>query len=253
MPVPYLRSLTAAERSQKANQHLAAYLAFIAGAANAGGFLALNQYTSHMSGIVSAMADNIALANISLLLDGLGALVSFIAGSAASAILINWAGRRELRSKYAAPLLLEAALLVCFGLLGANLEQREWLFVPLTISVLCFVMGLQNAMVTKISRSEIRTTHITGMVTDIGIELGKLLYWNGGDQHTGQPRIVANRAKLMLLSVLVGLFFVGGIIGALGFKHIGFSSVLPLAVILAVLALVPVSDDIRNRLQGLKP
>ena len=39
-----------------------------------------------------------------------------------------------------------------------------------------FHHGLQNALITKLSRAEIRTTHITGIVTDIGIELGKLLY-----------------------------------------------------------------------------
>ena len=36
-------------------------------------------------------------------------------------------------------------------------------------------MGLQNAIMTKISKAEIRTTHMTGVVTDIGIELGRLL------------------------------------------------------------------------------
>lgn len=48
--------------------------------------------------------------------------------------------------------------------------------VPLTVALLCFVMGLQNAMITKISKAEIRTTHVTGLVTDIGIEIGKSLY-----------------------------------------------------------------------------
>jgi uncharacterized membrane protein YoaK (UPF0700 family) len=65
--------------------------------------------------------------------------------------------------------MLEALLLLCFGLLGANLEQHRWLFVPATVALLCFAMGLQNAMITEISKAEIRTTHVTGLVTDIGI------------------------------------------------------------------------------------
>ena len=44
--------------------------------------------------------------------------------------------------------------------------------------VLCYIMGLQNAVITKISNAEIRTTHITGLVTDLGIEIGKMLYLN---------------------------------------------------------------------------
>jgi len=66
MPVPYLRRLTGKERSQKANRQLALFLAFIAGAVNAGGYLAVRQYTSHMTGIVSAMADNLSLGRIVL-------------------------------------------------------------------------------------------------------------------------------------------------------------------------------------------
>ncbi|HZD45747.1 MAG TPA: DUF1275 domain-containing protein, partial [Acidobacteriaceae bacterium] len=58
MPLFYLRRLTGSKRTESANRHLARYLAFIAGAANAGGFLAVRQYTSHMSGMVAAMADN---------------------------------------------------------------------------------------------------------------------------------------------------------------------------------------------------
>ena len=59
MPIQYLRRLTSPQRTDDANRRLGQSLAFVAGAANAGGFLAVKQYTSHMSGIVSAMADDI--------------------------------------------------------------------------------------------------------------------------------------------------------------------------------------------------
>ncbi len=193
MPILYLRKLTGKERSPGSNRQLACYLAFVAGATNAGGFLAVHQYTSHMSGIVSAMADNLALGSLWLMLDGLGALLSFLAGAACSAVLVNWGRRERLQSEYALPLMLEAALLVCFGLLGSNLEHHEWLFVPATVMVLCFIMGLQNALVTKLSNAEIRTTHVTGMVTDIGIELGKLFYWNLSRADSNKPPVLANR------------------------------------------------------------
>ncbi|WER47913.1 DUF1275 domain-containing transporter [Cupriavidus sp. WKF15] len=248
MPILYLRRLTGKERNPGINRQLACYLAFVAGATNAGGFLAVQQYTSHMSGIVSAMADNLALGSFWLMLDGLGALLSFLAGAACSAVLINWARRERLHSEYALPLMLEAALLVCFGLLGGNLEHHEWLFVPATVMVLCFIMGLQNAMVTKLSNAEIRTTHVTGMVTDIGIELGKLFYCNLSRADPGKPLVLANRHKLRVLITLVALFFAGGVIGALGFKHVGFSATLALAALLVALAAVPVLDDVRLHL-----
>lgn len=249
MPAHYLRTLVHRERSQKANRHLAGYLAFIAGAINAGGFLIVHQYTSHMSGIVSSMADGLVLGQSMAVVSGLSALISFVLGAGCAAVIINWGRRRQLRSKYALPLLLEAVLLVSFALLGEALGRGHWLFAPLMVALLCFIMGLQNAMVTKISNAEIRTTHITGMVTDIGIELGKLLYWNGS---RAEFPVVANRSKLALLATLVFLFFVGGIVGAIGFKQLGVSSALVLAAMLTVLAAVPLSDDLGYRLRRLR-
>jgi uncharacterized membrane protein YoaK (UPF0700 family) len=215
----------------------------VAGAANAGGFLAVGQYTSHMSGVVSSLADNLALGDIVFLIAGLSSLLAFTAGAALSAVLINFGRRADLHSQYATPLLLEALLLLLFGLLGAHLEQHRMLFIPATVGVLCFVMGLQNAMVTKISNAEIRTTHVTGLVTDIGIELGKLFYWNS--VIPGHAPVRANRSKLRLLSSLLGMFFLGGLAGALGFKHLGFIATVPLAAVLATMAIVPAIDDLR--------
>ena len=244
MPAQYFRALTGKDRNSEANKQLGFSLAFIAGATNAGGFLAVKQYTSHMSGVVSAIADQTALGDVSLVLAGIGSLISFILGAACSAVLVNWGGRRRLNSQYASPLLLEALLLLCFGLLGSHLALREALFVPLTVVLLCFIMGLQNAMITKLSGAEIRTTHMTGIVTDIGIELGKLFYWNFAAVTDWENKVRADRGRLRLLASLLGMFFAGGLVGAFGFKKIGFVATVPLAVILVVLAVVPVLDDL---------
>ncbi|MDZ4332054.1 YoaK family protein [Pseudomonas sp.] len=243
MPIRYARNLTGRTRSAAANRHLGFALAFVAGAINAGGFLAVQQYTSHMTGIVSAMADNIALGAYGLVWSGLGGVLSFLLGAACSTVMINYSRRRQLHSEYALPLLLEAALLLCFGFLGASLAQITGLFVPLTVMLLCFIMGLQNALITKLSRAEIRTTHITGIITDIGIELGKLFYWN----RTRGPdiaRVMADRQRLRVLSLLALYFFLGGVIGALGFNHLGYIATVPLALLLVLLASVPALDDL---------
>jgi uncharacterized membrane protein YoaK (UPF0700 family) len=247
MPVLYLRRLTGRERSQAANRQLAYFLAFIAGATNAGGYLAVRQYTSHMSGIVSSMADSVAVGELGLAAAGLSALSAFIAGAACTALLVNWGRRRRMESEYALPLLLEAGLLICFGLLGRHFEQYRWLLVSSTVALLCFTMGLQNAIITKISHAEIRTTHVTGMVTDIGIELGKAMYWNGPARAEERQRVTPDMDKLWLLARLVGLFFIGGVFGAMGFKHVGFVATVPLAFVLLLLAMVPVMDDLRHQ------
>ncbi|MDZ7631637.1 MAG: YoaK family protein [Gemmatimonadaceae bacterium] len=154
--------------------------------------------------------------------------------------------RRGLRSAYAQPLLLEALLLLIFGILGVQLAHLHAAFVPITVALLCFTMGVQNAVITKISGAEVRTTHVTGIVTDIGIELGLLLYINRRES-APYPRVKANRARLRTLLILLVAFFVGGVLGALGFQRVGYAATVPLAAVLLLLTLVPVVDDLRAR------
>lgn len=241
MPLFYLRRLTGSQRTESANRHLARYLAFIAGATNAGGLLAVGQYTSHMSGIISAMADNLAVGSLPLVFSGLLAVASFLFGALLTTLLVRWARSHELESEYALPLLLEAALLVVFGTTGRVFAGGHVLD---TVILLCFTMGLQNAIITKISNAVIRTTHLTGMVTDIGIALGRII----SALHRGELELApeAETAKLRLLSSLIVLFFMGGLIGALGFNHLGFFFTLPLAAALLLLAVMPVVDDVQR-------
>jgi len=91
----YLRALTGPHRTDISNRRLGRALAFVAGAVNAGGFFAVGQYTSHMSGIVSALADNAVLGDVALVLAGTISLLAFFVGAATSAILINWGRRRR--------------------------------------------------------------------------------------------------------------------------------------------------------------
>ncbi|EEE07299.1 TPA: DUF1275 domain-containing protein [Burkholderia multivorans] len=251
MPAQYFRSLTGKHRSAAANRQLGFSLAFVAGATNAGGFLAVKQYTSHMSGVVSAIADQAALGDIRLVLAGVGSLASFLVGAGCSAMLVNWGRRRSLQSQYVLPLLAEAALLLLFGLLGSHLALWEAFFMPVTVILLCFIMGLQNAMITKLSGADIRTTHMTGIVTDLGIELGKLFYWNRSNANVQAQAVIANRAKLRIHGAMLASFFVGGLAGAIGFKHVGYVSTVPLAAALVTLAIVPVVDDVLEYLYRL--
>lgn len=240
------RPLSGRTRTARNNLWLSLVLTFVAGAANAGGFLAVQQYTSHMTGIVAHMADSIALGAYHAALSGLGGLLSFIMGSACTAIMIGYARRHRLESEYAMPLLLEAALLMLFGALGARLQALpSLLFIPMTVVLLCFIMGLQNAVVSQLGGAQIRTTHVTGIVTDMGIELGRLLYWNRTDLGDERRKVRANRRHLVMLGALLLCFFVGGVVGAVAFNTIGYVFTAALALILVTLATAPVLLDLR--------
>ncbi len=245
MPSQYLSKLTGQHRTAKLNLHLGMTLAFVAGAINAGGFLAVKVYTSHMTGIISMMADDLALDQPGLALWGLMALLSFVAGAACCAILVNWARRKDLHGRYAIPLLLEAVLLLVFGAMGAQSDRFNDWFIPLTVSALCFLMGLQNAVITKISNSEIRTTHMTGIVTDLGIELGKMFYWNSPQSRSDLQPVAANQHRLFTLSLMVLMFFTGALAGAWGFKAYGHAIATAMAVFLLIISWFPVMKDLK--------
>lgn len=245
---PLIRGWTAVDRTTQANVRLGAALSFVAGAANAGGFLAVGQYTSHMTGQLSSIADHLVLGNLALAVAAAGAITAFVGGAMSTALLVNWGLRRRLHSAYGLPLMLESVALLVFGLFGAAIDLLAPLFVPMTVVLLCFIMGLQNAVITKISRADIRTTHVTGLLTDIGIELGKLVYVNRAPAPgAAVAPVLANRQRLRIHGLLVACFFVGGMAGALGFKFAGFVSTIPLALGVLLLALRPVLQDLRAR------
>ncbi|MEZ5644378.1 MAG: YoaK family protein [Burkholderiaceae bacterium] len=235
-----IRGFTAVQRTPQADLKLGTVLAFVAGAANAGGFLAVGQYTSHMTGMLSSLADNLVLGQLIMAAGGLASVLAFLLGAMSTAWIVNWGMRRHLRSAYGLPLLIEATLLLVFGLFGAAMSLWHTVFLPVTVVLLCYMMGLQNAVITKISQARIRTTHVTGLVTDLGIELGKLLYVN---RHPERQPVRADRERLRVHAQLVLGFLAGGISGAFGFKHLGYISTVPLAAILLLLVLRPLLDD----------
>jgi uncharacterized membrane protein YoaK (UPF0700 family) len=244
--IPGLRHALSVQRSSSANWRLGVLLAFVAGAINAGGFFAVGQYTSHMTGMVSSMADNISLGHWSLVVMGIGSVAAFMAGAMSTVWLVHWSLQRGFQAAFGFPLLIEALLLLMFGLFGSAIDAWGHGMVPSTVLLLCFIMGLQNAVITKISRAEIRTTHLTGLLTDLGMELGKLLYINQPSRPLRAP-VMANRERIRVHTSLVVSFLLGGITGAVGFQRGGYGFTVPLAALLFMLTARPVWHTLSHR------
>ena len=242
-----LRYLTHRHRTPSSNLTLGLLLALNAGAVNAGGYIVLQRYTSHMTGFASQVSDGVILRDFTMVVASAAAIVSFTVGAAATAILVNFSRRIRARSIYALPLLLEAALLLPFGVLGtATLSWQTPFAAPATVLLLCFMMGLQNAIGSKTSAGSVRTTHMTGNITDFGMELGKMLYWNRRalPEHA---RICADLPRLKRAGGLLLSFVLGGMAGAAGFQSIGFIFVTPFACLLFALAWMPARADFSRR------
>lgn len=237
-----IRQISGRRRSETGDRRLGVTLAFVAGAVNAGGFLAVGVYTSHMSGMVASFADDMVLGHYILAVLALTYVLCFFLGAVTSSVLVNWARLKRLHSEFALTLGLEALLLLVFGLLAAGLVGDISLSAPLTIGLLCYIMGLQNSLMTKLSHAEIRTTHMTGVVTDLGIEAGRFLF---GQATHADSRFHPKKAQLLVS--LLAAFAGGGLVGAFGFSHLGFVTVLPFSALLGLIATVPILDDLSRR------
>ena len=229
-------------RDGGADRRLAWSLAGIAGALNAAGFYAVGVFSSNMTGNVSSLADHLALADLAAAVPYLGLVATFVAGAAVSAVLINAGRRRGMARIYALSILAEAALLT--GLASADLWLTGAGRAALLAYGLSFLMGLQNAVVTRISNARVRTTHVTGMVTDIGIELGNLLDLalldrasrrRGPGGHDGEAEY--NADKLLLHGITVLSFLAGGVFGVLAYRKLGALFLFGAAMLLFLLAL----------------
>lgn len=225
----YLKKLISKHRSQKLNENLGLILAFIAGYINAGGYFIVQQYTSHMTGILSISADEIALGHYTIGLIMLGFIFCFIFGASITTIAVIKARDNNLHSQFAFPLLLEAILLIVIVIFNL-LYLGESFVIPATIASLCFLMGLQNALITKASTAIIRTTHITGMTTDLGIELGRAFL----SREKSSKEF--NKKKAWLHAIIITAFFVGGFIGAIATSNTKSIGLLPIAGLLILIS-----------------
>jgi uncharacterized membrane protein YoaK (UPF0700 family) len=219
-------------RTPEADRNLALSLAAVAGALNTAGFYAVGLYASNMTGNVSAISDRAGAGELALAVQAMLLVVLFILGSASSTLLIRRRRRKDDLGAYAYSVGAEAILLVAVGLLV--LPLRDPARSHALVLGLSFILGLQNAAVTKISEARVRTTHVTGMITDIGIELARWLDRGASD---GGRLKAHDPARLQLHLLTVGAFLAGGVVGVVAYRLVGVALLFAAGAILAGLAL----------------
>jgi uncharacterized membrane protein YoaK (UPF0700 family)/anti-anti-sigma regulatory factor len=219
---------------------LAITLAWIAGCTNILTLLTCQTATSHVTGTASNLAIHVVGREWAAAAFAVFLLMAFLIGAATSGALIEIGRRRGWESIYVLPMLTQAILLLAFSL-------EVELFVPhgrldgaalwMTTGIASAAMGLQNATITRISGGVVRTTHLTGVLTDLGSELAVLLI-KLRDVATRQHRRTVRQAiaamrssqpvrRLALLASIIGSFCLGGAVGAFSYQHLARYSMLP--------------------------
>jgi uncharacterized membrane protein YoaK (UPF0700 family) len=225
---------------------LATLLPAIAGAVNASGFFAVGTYTSHMTGVVSRVGDELAQQHLWLAGRAFALLSCFVFGAMVATALVLDARERR-KPAFWRPLSLEAALLFCFASfnVGAGARSGVYLHNFTMTALLCTAMGLQNALITKLSGARIRTTHLTGVSTDIGIELTKTLrrFWTRSAGKgladtvnlAGEVSLDAEARHLRLHLRVLGCFLAGAIGGPSLYLVIGhWAMLVPVALLIGL-------------------
>ncbi len=232
------------ESSRLARTVVVLALACTAGMVNATGFFAVGTYTSHITGHASMVGDELARGRYESALHFFFLVLFFIAGAFLATIFVENA-RRFGKARYVAALLIEALILTAFTALSAVVEEKTETVWRVLTAMLSISMGLQNALVTRISGAVVRTTHLTGVATDIGIELARLVYWLRRKALRYSPirmvREFTREEELRRLRVhllLFASFLFGAIAGPMLYLRIGHGAMLAPGLILFGLVLL---------------
>jgi uncharacterized membrane protein YoaK (UPF0700 family) len=211
------------KRTYGHNVKLASLLGMTAGFVNAAGFLGFAVLTTNVTGHAALFAERVARQDWKSARVVALWMFLFLAGAFISSLIVSRIGKNQ-RFSYVIPLLIEIIILLGVALGGYHyndsLVDKE-----LFAGGLLFAMGMQNAMVTIVSGSVVRTTHLTGTFTDLGIELAQVMQKGGSDDPALKSRI-----KLRL--VIIFFFMSGALAGADLFRQLNFRAFLvPVAIL----------------------
>ncbi|AZB28427.1 YoaK family protein [Chryseobacterium balustinum] len=206
-------------RTYSHNLKLASILSGVAGLVNITGVLSVNNLTTNVTGHFAFFSEQLFLRNYKMAFIYLLYILFFLLGAFISGLLIEWTAKYRPHSSYIIPLSIEIVLMLLIGFSPELFPDHS--SAPLVISsVLLFAMGLQNALVTRVSQSVVRTTHLTGLFTDLGIELSLLFFHKQKDKRTQ-----VNKSIFLKIMIII-CFFSGGIIGALTYQHFQLKTLL---------------------------
>lgn len=194
-------------------------LAFTAGCVNAIGLLGFeHQSISHLSGTATLLGTGLKNSSIVEVIHLAGILACFLLGASLSGFLLSGSSLK-LGRHYDSLLSIEGLFL----LLSLYLLNEGSFYGHYLASAAC---GVQNALATTYSGAVVRTTHVTGIFTDLGIMLGAAVRGEEFD-----------RRKAVLFVLIIAGFIFGGVLGAYLFDHYQFIALTAPAFICFTLAI----------------
>ena len=207
------------------NKKIASLLSFVAGMVNVVGFLSVQRLTTNVTGHFAFFIDAVFKLQFTDSFIFFFYIFFFFLGSFVSSLLVEIMTRKNERYIFFIPTLIESFILFAVAIFGHFLLVNN----PDVIAFsLLFAMGLQNSLVTRISNAVVRTTHLTGLFTDLGIELSQLIFYKTNNQKEKLIGTVKLRLRIIFY------FFFGGILGGILFNRLEFHSLFVPAFLLII-------------------
>jgi uncharacterized membrane protein YoaK (UPF0700 family) len=198
-------------------------LAFQAGAINVAGFLACHRFVSHVTGFPTLLASELAKGDNDAAFNIMLVPIFFVIGSMLSGWLVDRRIERKKEPRYSLVFFLICVLLAIvtlagqlgyFGKFGEPLlYKRDYIL----MATLCAISGIQNAVITTASGYRVRTTHLTGITTDFGIGLVKMIT----NRKNAEAFATEFRLNYYRLGTIIS-FTAGGIAGAYAFYSVAY-------------------------------
>lgn len=198
-------------RTLSHNKKIASLLSFVAGVVNVAGFISVQRLTTNVTGHFAYFVDEVFKMQFGESLIYFLYIVFFFLGSFVSSLFIEIISRKNEQYIYFIPAFAESIILIAVALLGFRLVETNPNLIACT---LLFAMGLQNSLVTRISNAIVRTTHLTGLFTDLGIEISQLFFYKKPEQKEKLKSTIKLRLRIIVY------FFLGGLAGGIFYAYL---------------------------------
>ncbi len=216
------------ERSFKSNLMLACFTAFTAGMTNIAGVMACYAFTSNVTGHAVNFAQHMLKGNFFEMFVVIGWLLMFIIGAGIAHFLIRSYEYKGPYFAHALPIVVVLCLLIFIGMYGYHFHEDSEKDILILSFVLLLTMGMQNSAVNTISDGKIKTSHLTGLFTDLGAELSEWLH----PKTSSSPQLIQ---KIQVRTSILFFYIIGALVGGWLYTKIHFATFYTIAGTLVIL------------------
>ncbi|MCJ8211714.1 DUF1275 domain-containing protein [Mucilaginibacter sp. RS28] len=230
------------DRSLRENLMLASSTAFVSGGINVASIIAFLAFTTNVTGHVAKLAHHVVEQNIRELVLFVVWLLLFFLGAFTANFIIRSLERKSLYRAHTTPVFIEVVLLVLIAIYGDNFYNDSQTEREILIGTLLFTMGLQNSMVSTVSGGLVKTSHLTGLFTDLGGEVSEYFHPNVSGKDV-------TKNKIYIRLTILTFYITGGVIGGYFFNRYNFAMFYIFPVILLTIIYYDLSPIALHKLE----